>query len=49
MIKIPELKKQIEAKKRRADYLKSVCECKDEWLVDVRLNLVKCKKCGREF
>ena len=28
---------------------KSGCECKDEWLVDVRLNVMKCKKCGQEF
>ena len=25
------------------------CECKDEWLRDVRINVVKCKKCGREY
>ena len=25
------------------------CECKDEWMVDVRINVVKCKKCGQEW
>lgn len=27
----------------------STCECKDEWLADVRINVMKCKKCGQEF
>lgn len=27
----------------------TVCECKDEWLINVRLNVMKCKKCGEEF
>jgi len=31
------------------DVSKSVCECKDEWLTDVRINVMKCKKCGQEF
>ena len=25
------------------------CECKDEWMVDVMINVVKCKKCGHEW
>ena len=25
------------------------CECKDEWMVDVRINVVKCKKFGQEW
>jgi len=31
----------------KEEYLK--CECRDEWMVDVRLNLMYCKKCGREY
>ena len=29
--------------------IKQACECKDEWMVDVRINVVKCKKCGQEW
>ena len=27
----------------------AVCECKDEWLREIRLNVMRCKKCGTEY
>jgi len=27
----------------------AVCECKDEWLREIRLNVMRCKKCGAEY
>ena len=27
----------------------SVCECRPEWMLEVRPNLVKCSKCGTEY
>ena len=39
-------------KLRVADVIKkevAVCECKDEWLREIRLNVMRCKKCGTEF
>jgi hypothetical protein len=27
----------------------AVCECKDEWLKQIRLNVMRCKKCGTEY
>ena len=27
----------------------AVCECRPEWMRDVRINLVKCSKCGTEY
>ena len=35
--------------KELKEIVKEVCKCKDEWLVDVRLNVMKCEKCGTEF
>ena len=35
-----------------ADVIKNdvaVCECKDEWLREIRLNVMRCKKCGAEY
>ncbi len=26
-----------------------ICECKDEWLKQIRLNVMRCKKCGTEY
>ena len=27
----------------------TVCKCKDEWMVDVRINVMACKMCGKEY
>jgi len=44
---------EAELKKLRvADVIKNevaVCERKDEWLREIRLNVMRCKKCGTEF
>ena len=28
---------------------KMVCECKSDWMVPIRINVVECSKCGQEY